>query len=821
MDSPNRQRRRPQSLWLQYSCCVAIPLLFALSYVTPTMRYLKAQDNANYLEGAFINSFGSTTQHAVGKVVSSFVEHHLITAATTSATSTIHYFKPTATKSGLEFCETNIDSSFAATTRTTRTRTTMTSNDHHDSSSDPITVCVVLSAYEHEDALEDVMESILSNRNNNNNNRNDNNNIHIQIVAVDNGSTDGSRDSLLNYSKKQSNVQLIHLAQHVAEGQAYNIGIQSCPSSATYILLNDGLTTLESDTIPTMVSTAEHHQADIVLADFDTSTHADTATAATAAMKKKTTNLRTSIESDINNHHHDDYWTHLPTTTAPFTVYSHPNVTRIDPLVSRKLMRRRTSTSIEFPEGHYESAHDTFHFATLTHATRIAKIDRVLFHHHHRQVTTDQGSFFSNAHQVGKMIFGQQQQQTKDCLPPLASTGIAAQYYNWIDDHAVSNNVDQQQVSSPMQDKLKRLWKQTKYHWPQRTVFPQSYWDDLSDATNQQLRQWPAQIDLTIIMPTYNVQDLLDDLLVDMFATLQRVGTSFEVFAIDDGSTDGTLAVLTDFQEEHANLHVLKTVGGGGGAGRARNVAIPLIEGRYVYFVDADDGYDFATLAESVSFATDNQYDLLIFPYETQNIGPKTKTGGMMSADLKVWEQLLPSNNRTHEQQQEAAYGLINYPWKQLTSSRIMKDDGVFFGPTKVHNDVQFHWTSIAASTNIHFYHQRVCSHRFFDASVRGQLTSVKSSARMSVFDSLSLTQRALARQGAFDEGGYAYKKWVKFSRDVLNWASKRVPEEMEKDYKVRWKAHLSKLLDGDVEPSTLRHWAYWERPAAVVVTKQ
>jgi hypothetical protein len=91
----------------------------------------------------------------------------------------------------------------------------------------------------------------------------------------------------------------------------------------------------------------------------------------------------------------------------------------------------------------------------------------------------------------------------------------------------------------------------------------------------------------------------------------------------------------------------------------------------------------------------------------------------------------------------------------------------------------------------------------------------------MNVFDSIALTQRALARQGAFDDGerdGYAYTKWLKFSRDVMNWASKRVPVELEKEYKARWKFMVKYMAREDLKPSTLRDWPYWEHTTATPV---
>jgi hypothetical protein len=120
-----------------------------------------------------------------------------------------------------------------------------------------------------------------------------------------------------------------------------------------------------------------------------------------------------------------------------------------------------------------------------------------------------------------------------------------------------------------------------------------------------------------------------------------------------------------------------------------------------------------------------------------------------------------------------AALRLINYPWKQLTASSLIHDNDIFFGPTEVQNDLQFHWTSIAAAQNIKFYNQPVCTHRKFDLDVKKQLTNIAGPVRMSILDALGMTQRALALQGAFnfEEGGQVFNAYVKFFGHITKWA--------------------------------------------------
>lgn len=61
-----------------------------------------------------------------------------------------------------------------------------------------------------------------------------------------------------------------------------------------------------------------------------------------------------------------------------------------------------------------------------------------------------------------------------------------------------------------------------------------------------------------------------------------------EIIAVNDGSKDGTLAVLRDYETKHPS--VMKVIDKpNGGVSSARNAGIEIAKGEYIMFVDADD----------------------------------------------------------------------------------------------------------------------------------------------------------------------------------------------------------------------------------------
>lgn len=89
---------------------------------------------------------------------------------------------------------------------------------------------------------------------------------------------------------------------------------------------------------------------------------------------------------------------------------------------------------------------------------------------------------------------------------------------------------------------------------------------------------------VSIVIPAYNAESTiarcLDSVLAQSYADI-------EVIAVDDGSRDDTLAICRSYERKDERLTVLHQENGG--VSSARNVALRLITGRWLCFVDSDD----------------------------------------------------------------------------------------------------------------------------------------------------------------------------------------------------------------------------------------
>ena len=89
---------------------------------------------------------------------------------------------------------------------------------------------------------------------------------------------------------------------------------------------------------------------------------------------------------------------------------------------------------------------------------------------------------------------------------------------------------------------------------------------------------------ISIIVPTYNVEKYIRTCIESILAQTYR---NIEVIIVNDGSTDQSLAVISDLICSHHNVKVINQKNQG--VSVARNTGIDVATGKYITFVDPDD----------------------------------------------------------------------------------------------------------------------------------------------------------------------------------------------------------------------------------------
>ena len=90
---------------------------------------------------------------------------------------------------------------------------------------------------------------------------------------------------------------------------------------------------------------------------------------------------------------------------------------------------------------------------------------------------------------------------------------------------------------------------------------------------------------LSIVIPVYNVEPYLRECLDSVFA---QDLSDCEVIAVNDGSTDGSCAILEEYKASHPEVLTIFDKPNGG-LSSARNAGVEMAKGDYYYFLDSDD----------------------------------------------------------------------------------------------------------------------------------------------------------------------------------------------------------------------------------------
>lgn len=89
---------------------------------------------------------------------------------------------------------------------------------------------------------------------------------------------------------------------------------------------------------------------------------------------------------------------------------------------------------------------------------------------------------------------------------------------------------------------------------------------------------------ITIIIPVYNTEALLARCLESVVAQSMQ---SIEIICVDDGSTDGSGAILDEWACRDERIKVIHQ--SNGRQGKARNAALNIAQGDYIGMIDSDD----------------------------------------------------------------------------------------------------------------------------------------------------------------------------------------------------------------------------------------
>jgi len=117
-------------------------------------------------------------------------------------------------------------------------------------------------------------------------------------------------------------------------------------------------------------------------------------------------------------------------------------------------------------------------------------------------------------------------------------------------------------------------------------------------------------LDLSVVLPVYNEEGPLPSVIPELAKVLSDLGRSYEIIAVDDGSTDDTVAVLHELQKEEPNLRIIQFRRNFGQT-PAFQAGFDYARGQIIITMDADGQQDPADIPTLVKKLEEGNYDLV------------------------------------------------------------------------------------------------------------------------------------------------------------------------------------------------------------------
>lgn len=137
----------------------------------------------------------------------------------------------------------------------------------------------------------------------------------------------------------------------------------------------------------------------------------------------------------------------------------------------------------------------------------------------------------------------------------------------------------------------------------------------------------------SIVIPCHNAERYIRS---TVGSALSQTLGDLEVICVDNGSTDGTLAQLSELSANDGRVHVIEEPEPG--EGPARDAGLAAARGDWLYFLDSDDLMEPTLLEEALTRGENAGADLVVFRTLTLN----DQTGEVLEAGWSFQTEWLP-----------------------------------------------------------------------------------------------------------------------------------------------------------------------------------
>ena len=414
----------------------------------------------------------------------------------------------------------------------------------------------------------------------------------MEIICIDDGSTDNSPHILKEYSKKDKRIKII-TKENGGQATARNLGIKE--AQGEYIAFVDSDDFIEPTMFEKLYTKAKDNNLDIAMCKIATYDNQ------TEEIKDNVWYYMLGVFRDFDK----DIFNHKD--TKEFTC--HIAVTPYNKIYKTTLLKEN---NILFPEGLiFED--EKFFYDTYLRAKRVSIVDEFLYYYRINRkgstVDTIKDNDFSDIVPISKLIREtfKETDNYEDYKILLSNRFIHLQLARFTQ---TSQKYKENFFNLLKSDLGEVLADRTIYDNLESDVKLRV--DKIINSENlNEFEKLDEDKVFSVVMACYNAENHLDETINSLLGQSFSFGSNIQLILVDDGSTDKTAEICLKYQNQYPD-NIIYLYQENQGQGAARNFGLKYVKGKYINFLDSDDKFSGNTFYSVYEFF-EKHYDEIDF----------------------------------------------------------------------------------------------------------------------------------------------------------------------------------------------------------------
>jgi len=575
----------------------------------------------------------------------------------------------------------------------------------------------------------------------------------IEIICVNDGSTDNSQYILEKYKEKDSRIQIIRTS-NMGYGHAMNVGIRN--AAGKYIGIVEPDDYVDAEMYEILYHRAIAMDADIVKADFYRF----------YGEGEEQENIYFSTAGNAENYRR----VICPKREKECFRYIMNTWTGI---YRRDFLEKNHIYHNESPGASFQD--NGFWFQTFCYAERITFVDRALYYNRRDNPNSSVCSRGKIYCANEEFSFIRKFLEDHPCLEKEYLYYFSLKkYHTYL---FTLERIGWEYKREYLRNFSKEFCEAEKNKELCQAVFTPQEWSNI----NWIMRDWEeyyekavkAAIQISVVIPVYNAEKYLYQCLESLEKQYYR---QIEIICIDDGSTDSSLHIMEKFANKDKRFKIYHQQNFGAGA--ARNKGMELAAGEYIIFLDADDYFAPEMLLHAYQKIRNEEADICVMDSWQHDM----QTGQIIPCSYSARTAALPCRKpfRVEEITRNPFRSFVGWAWDKLYRKSFLLNNGLRFQEQRTSNDMYFTYMSLFKADKITTLEERMIYQR---RNIPDSLSMTRDRSWDCFYYALVAIKQELKKMGVFDK----YRKcFVNYALHSCLWNLKTLPEEAAGDLLVR-----------------------------------